>query len=335
MQGPSRLGTGSDAVGWLHGDAFRRRMNDVLKFHSKNGPYPSLCKFLGTEDGNRLMVCGGGYSIRKTLSRIRKRRKMSKRTKIAAVNKTHDWLIKRGVIPDYALLVDPRPHVVNYMTPHPKVTYLLSANLDWSVYQKFRSAGVPYYLWIAVSEYEVDEQYINEHFPMNEGFEHACVTGAPTVGLRTIPCTSLLGFEEFELHGFDSCYTPRDLKAGELYAYDKPESDYEEIDITAVSRKTGKRFRCMTNKNMRNQMQQFPDILERAGTFDVVNRYGPLTIKEQKRQEIYVAGDGVIPWLAYQDGRHIDMDGMERKYGRFDEYDYRGTYYSGEMSDAA
>tara|TARA_R110001592_G_scaffold6393_3_gene34388 strand:+ start:1958 stop:3013 length:1056 start_codon:yes stop_codon:yes gene_type:complete len=323
------------AIGWLSGEQYRERLVENIKAHEQkltpySGRYNSITELIGQLKNKKIFVCGGGSSIQNTLPRIQTKRRVSHRVRIAAVNKTHDWLISKGIIPDYGILSDPRPHVLDYMTPHPKCMYLLAACLDPKVFKKFK--GFNYKLWVPINE-ELDSGYLIDHLPVEDGWEHAFVAGASTVGLRTVPLFTVCGVTEFELHGFDSCYQPTQCAddIDNLYAYDKPESDYEHLDVTAVSRETNEGFRCITNKNMANQMREFPWFIERSREFTMNNIKDGVAVEQPVEQNITVAGDGVIPWLAWKEGVHVDPTGMFKKYAS-GHVDYRGPFYNQQES---
>ncbi len=277
---------------------------------------PNVVRYHNKYRGHKLIICGGGASLQDTLGRVRSAQRMSKKVCIAAVNKTHDWLIERGIVPDFGILVDPRPHVINYQTPHPKTLYLLGSTLDPLVVEKFQEAGAEYAMWLPQTN-KGDKEFMLERFPASKGYSHAFVTGASTVGLRTISLMTILGFEDFELHGFDSCFstakTIQDVQ--QLYAYAKPESTHERRDININDPMDGTGFRCVSNDNMTNQASEFYDILKKAENFIMDGK--------RYRQTIRVAGDGAIPWLAYKVGKHMDMPAMEKKYGKYQLFDYR------------
>lgn len=319
------------AIGWLSGEQYRERLVENIKAHEQKvtpyqGRYNSVTELIGKLKGKKIIVAGGGTSLQSTLPRIQTKRRVSHRVRIAAVNKTHDWLISKNIVPDFGVLSDPRPHVLNYMTPHPKCTYLLAACLDPTVFERFE--GFDYKIWVPINE-ELDSGYIIDKLPSDDGWEHAFVAGASTVGLRTVPLFTVCGVTEFELHGFDSCYAPTDTQENmdNLYAYDKPESDYEHLDVTAVSRETQEGFRCITNKNMANQMREFPHFLENSRNFTMNNVKDGVALEQRVTQTIKVAGDGVVPWLAWKEGCHTNPQEMEKKY-KTGHVDYRGTFYS-------
>ncbi len=308
---------------------------EPLRQHYARSPYikyPSMALLANKWLGQKLIVCGGGASIQKTLGRIRSSKKMSQKTSIIAVNKTHDFLVKRGIVPDFAMLVDPRPHVAGYVTPRDDVMYLLGLSLDDPVFEKFIDAKAAFAVFVALND-DKDQGFVLKCYPPERGFSHAFVTGLSTVGFRAVTAGNMLGFTDFELHGFDSCYSPfpdaeamtRAYTAAQmggkaptalpgLYAYDKPESDYEMHDVTFQAHDDST-FRFFGNNNMTVQARSFKDFVLNPNGWKYQGKY--------LRQTVKVAGDGVIPWMAYKMGIHCDMKAMDKKYGKIKDFDYR------------
>lgn len=318
--------TMSDAIGVGAGAPLWR--------HYARSPYfkfPSVAHLANSYLGQKLVIVGGGMSARRTVAKYRTMSKATRGVCIAAPNKSHDWLVKQGIIPDFGVLVDPRPHVVGYIRPRKDVLYLLGLSLADEVFEKFLKAGAAFATWIGVNHPD-DEKTVVGLYPPEKGYAHAFVTGLSTVGFRMVTMGSLLGFTDFELHGFDSCYAPFRTNAelaaayhkancitdqepiAGLYAYAKPESEYEMRDTTFEA-EDGSTFRFMGNNNMTVQARNYADFLIRPNRWKVDGVY--------LRQDVKVAGDGIIPWMAYKAGRHLDMTAMERKYGYIKDFDYR------------
>lgn len=77
---------------------------------------PSLAVLKDTQPNGTLIICGGGPSIG-DVSQLKKIRALAKRGgKIWAVNKTHDYLLSKGITPWAGCLLDPMPWVAGYIT---------------------------------------------------------------------------------------------------------------------------------------------------------------------------------------------------------------------------
>jgi len=309
------------AIGFLTGNPYR----DRLRLHAH---LPSMAEMLDLWHGQKLIICGGGASIAKTIPQIRRHWMASQKGKpvqLVAVNKTHDWLVKRGIIPTFAALCDPREHVVSYITPRKDVIYLLSTGCHPAVFKKFHEAGAAFAVWVAVNE-EKDREEISRDYPPSKGYSHAFVTGGSTVGTRMVPLGTVLGFHDFELHGFDSCAAPMPWAAkanfdatgkikATMYAYRKDESMAGLVDHT-ITAPDGSAFRCFNNVNMQQQAKyDVPEMMQKSAEFVFNGSVVP--------QNIEFAGDGLVPWLAYKAGCHVDMDRMDRVYRGVELFDYR------------
>jgi hypothetical protein len=240
----------------------------------------------------KLIIAGGGPSLAETLPDIRRQTRVSKTTKIAAVNRTHDWLLKKGCKPDFGILIDPKPWVANYMTPTAGVKYCIGAKVDVATWQRF--AGHPeVYHWHPL-ELAGEKDVV-------QGNDWMMVPGQSTVGLRSVPFGYALGFRKFELHGLD-CNKRGD--AG--HAYEKftpaeklrfnPESDLGNQLFYIKSQEFGTRFYEGTT-HMTRQCGEFRNM---------VNEFRELDRRGQEPCDIRVAGVSAMGYLAALMGMHVN-----------------------------
>jgi hypothetical protein len=76
-----------------------------------------------TRHDGRVAIVAYGPSLKHTYQYLRTERKTFG-TKIVSVSGAHDFLIERGIVPDYHIEVDPREHKAWFTrNPHPDVTY--------------------------------------------------------------------------------------------------------------------------------------------------------------------------------------------------------------------
>jgi len=66
--------------------------------------------------------------------------------------------------------------------------------------------------------------------------------------------------------------------------------------------------------------------LDKAKAFVLNNVQDGLISEKTVEQKVTVAGDGVIPWLAWKAGCHLTPDAMQKKHGNGD-VDNRGEFY--------
>lgn len=287
--------------------------------------WPSTADLRDKFIGRTAAIVGGGPSLAETYSDLRCQ-VSNENAVVFALNKSHDWLIngqRRGrkhwdrmpMVPDFGVLADPSPHVANYMTPHPKVTYLLATELDYRAQIRFLQANSRAYLWIPTYEGDAsDVRAAGEMFPNRDMH---FISGGSTVGLRTINLAVAMGFSTIDLYGFDSCYAP---KTSSLYAYDKEYVTTDLADSVAVSKRTGDRFRFRSNHHMAKQAIEFELISHHMNNLIVDG--------DIRGVKIRVHGDGLIPWMAWKDGGtdspicHATPHRMKAKYGEHSFWNY-------------
>lgn len=277
-------------------------------------PLPSLAELADLYFGQRAIICGSGMS----LNAADVADAQSAGARVFAVNKSHDWLIERGVTPDFSVMLDPNERVAGYQTPNRRVTYIFGASCDRSVWIRFLTAGIkPFVFFPIMTDMQADD-VVKKYPDTNTCF----VAGGVTAGLRAVNVATWMGFQDIELHGFDSCYEPGkdgSDKAG-LYTVDKPSTYHDARKVTFGSGATGKKFTCITNGSMRRQIISFKAMLAMLPDSCVHGRVG--------QTRIHVAGDGAIPWMAWNDATqnpfvtHTNPDAMAAKYGDAKHWDY-------------
>lgn len=208
------------------------------------------------------LIVGGGPSLQDVLPKLRFHRKYGD---IFALNGTHDFLIERGIVPDYHVLLDSRPENVCFVQkPHKKVTYLVSAFCHPSVFDALE--GYKVILWM--SDMEGVQSLV-------QGIQHKPVVligGGATVGMKTMYMNYLMGYRKFHFFGFDSCY-----REEKNHAYPQPMNDKESrLTIDAA----GKQFVCA------------PWMAKQAMEFQ-----GQARKLLDLGCEINVHGEGLISWI--------------------------------------
>lgn len=274
--------------------------------------------------GQKVLICGGGPSIENTLKDIKRQIKLSKRVKVLALNKTHDWLLSKGVQPDIGCMGDPAPHVATYQTYQRGTDYLLGSTLHDDTLARFAGKR-NCYIWHPTNDDEGDKDWFDKNYP---GAALCRVSGKSTVGLRSVTLAPIvMGFAEVELHGFDSCDAPRQVTrlgfpgARKLYPYSKPNMEMSFKDLTMCA-KNGDEFHYEANEHMARQSYEFFDALAWILDAQADGRMPPFNLR--------VSGDGAIPWLCWKAGDnpltktpfHATPERMQAKYGDAVYYDY-------------
>jgi len=247
---------------------------------------PSIWQILNKYRGKKAIICGGGPSIADTLPDIKRQLRLSTRTYVVALNKTHDWLLSKGVDPRrmIGIMIDPKPWVAGYQTYRRGCTYLLGSKLHKDTLDKF--VGKPNTYLFQMWEYRDQERdTLAKEFP-REHIVH--IPGHSTVGLRALNICYEIGFREMELHGYDSCHL-----GGATHAYDKKVPTYDNAEeVIVIDDLNGNPRSYETNTHMARQFKEFFDVIEE---FD-------LTTKTFAREpvKIEMAGTGALPYAVAQ-----------------------------------
>lgn len=184
------------------------------------------------------VIVGSGPSLADNLEDIKRQRSLGR--PIVALKDAHDWLIERGVIPDYAVAIDPQPHRFDcFKLKNPSVKYLIASQCATEMFDHLK--GLQVYLW---------HLYIRKGQTVPEPGT-PLIAGGTTTGLRTITLFYTLGFRHVELYGMDSC-----LKNGKLRV-NGDVSNNETVNEIVVD---GKMFYC--NPAMTAQANEFQNLYQ-------------------------------------------------------------------------
>lgn len=183
-----------------------------------------------------IAIVASGPSVREQLETIRQMKQSG--TPIMAVKDAHDWLIENGVIPDYALAVDPQAHRWNCFTrARSDVKYMIASQCHAAMFDYL--AGLDVTLW---------------HLQMKQGQDRPknslLIGGGTTSGLRAISLSYVLGWRNFALFGFDSSLKGDDLRVNGTGL--KPGDSVVEVRIDPVNGPT-----YFTNASMALQAEHF------------------------------------------------------------------------------
>ena len=115
------------------------------------------------------------------------------------VSGAHDFLVERGVIPDYHVDCDPREHKTNMLQKlHKDVKYRMATVCHPSLWERLKDYDVQ--VWHLHND-PATSVWLKENDPHG-----TVVGGGSTVGMRALEIASLLGFRRFEIHGMDCSF---------------------------------------------------------------------------------------------------------------------------------
>lgn len=130
---------------------------------------------------------------------------------ILTVSGAHTFLIDRGVIPQWHMDCDPRPHKTKFLEPPRKeVTYLMASCCDPKTWEILKDSKV--YIWHMHNGPETAE-WVKENDPWG-----MLVGGGSTAGLRALQVGGLLGFSKFDIYGMDGNFVDGQFRAGQSKA---------------------------------------------------------------------------------------------------------------------
>jgi uncharacterized Rossmann fold enzyme len=151
--------------------------------------YPQVKQAQEIKTGAILLVASAP-SVKGQLELIKKMKAAG--SPIVAIKGAHDWLIDNGVMPDYALAIDPQEHRIAFYKPHKVVHYMIASQCHPAMFDNLDGYQVT--LW---------HPYVKK----GQSRPKNCmlIGGGTTSGLRAISLFYVLGYRQFELFGFDSC----------------------------------------------------------------------------------------------------------------------------------
>ena len=195
------------------------------------------------------VMISGGPSFKDHLKEI-KRLSRRKNVRTVCVKHSHDPLIEAGIIPWGCMLLDPRPHVQDFIeNPHPDVIYFVASMCHPSTMDRLleRKAKIwTYHAHVGAGE----ERAIPKGQIM--------ISGGSTSAIRGIAVLNALGFRRFRLYGYDSCYFEKpDMKERTKTGQQKY------IEVEAAGRK------FWTDTELLAQAQDFDKVLELERDLDI------------------------------------------------------------------
>lgn len=263
----------------------------------RNWPFIKANEF---KDGE-IAICGSGPSIGK-LENLKTLRRLQKRgVKIHAINRCHDFLCSKGIVPDSASLLDPIPNVATYIKPRKGVDYFIGFQCHPSTLDVFEKPGINKFIWFCRTTGNVDKQLT----PLELAF--ATPSRTSTNGLRSVMLNYMRGFRRFHFFGLDSSYeTELDKEGveqikvgadgkGKLHAHAKPETIHD-VRTTRVVEMDA------TNENIVYEKEYFTNsaMLAQADEFILLIQDISQGIKGGHIDQVWfhVHGDGLIPDIA-------------------------------------
>lgn len=161
------------------------------------------------------LVCGGP-------SLITMEKELAKASwdgaKVVCVNGTYRWCIERNIRPSAVVLLDAREFNARFVEPDVKgCRYLLASQCHPEAFELTLDRDVT--IWHACSAGQPELDLLNDYY-FGRCFP---VTIGTTVAIRAVSLLRMLGFQNFDIFGLDSCWMDN-----KHHAYDQRENDRDQ-----------------------------------------------------------------------------------------------------------
>lgn len=153
-------------------------------------PYTQIAR---TQKG-AVSVVGSGPSLKKNWQRLLKGPK-----DILACNAAYQFLLGKGIVPKYMMCFDADPLMLEFITPHPDVTFLIGSRCPPKTFELLKGCKV--IVWHAAGDKHI-ESLLQKHGKMDEPM----VIGGTAAVTRSMVLAETLGYKEIHLWGCDSSF---------------------------------------------------------------------------------------------------------------------------------
>lgn len=130
---------------------------------------------------------------------------------VMTVSGAHDFLIERGIVPDFHVECDPRQHKAAMMKrPQESTEYLMASVCHPDFWEILDNRKVQ--LWHLINGEDLSTvEWVANHHPAGMS---CLIGGGSTVGQRAMNVAAALGYRRFRMYGMDCSFTDK-LHAGE------------------------------------------------------------------------------------------------------------------------
>ena len=164
---------------------------------------PSFTGLVGTQRG-AVSVVGSGPSLKekwKELGRLQKRG-----VPIIACNASFQFLLARGITPEYFFCFDADPLMLEFMTPVNGVTYLMASRCPPKAFDMIEGQNI--YVWHTMGDeniVKILQKYDDPSKP-----EEKVINGGSAAVVRCMVLAQTMGFSKLHIWGGDSSFRNED-----------------------------------------------------------------------------------------------------------------------------
>jgi hypothetical protein len=215
--------------------------------------------YLGSKSG-AVAVVGSGPSLKDTWKKLE-----NCKGEVIACNASCQFLLEKGITPDYMMCFDADPLMLEFVKPPVKeVTYLLASRCPTEAFEILEGCDVV--MWHAAGDEHIEE-ILEKNLKMEP-----MITGGSAAITRAMHLAQSMGFKEVHLFGADSSFK---------------DSDTHIRKSTTVER----RMRVMVNNRA---FECAPWMAQQAEDFKIL---AP-SMMHHMGIDLHVHGDGLIPHIA-------------------------------------
>ena len=161
--------------------------------HSLEQDYIPFNELVGTKFG-AVAVVGSGPSLKKNWQELR-----DFDGDIVACNASCQFLLEKGIVPQYMMCFDADPLVLEFFTPHPDITYLLASRIPPKVFEILEGCRIV--VWHAAGD-----EKIRDVLEERKRMEPMIVGGSAAV-TRAMMLVLPMGYTDMHVYGGDSSFT--------------------------------------------------------------------------------------------------------------------------------
>lgn len=188
-------------------------------------PFRSISELRGLWAGERIAIVGGSADIEDPTIFAELLTLAARGWKIAAINKSFNFLKAKGLVPHFGVMSDPKEFVAGYQDPTPGAKFLIGSECHDDTFKRHWDSEV--YIWHCCNtETQADGANHDHDFIRQCGIETGqravSIEGGSTTGMRSIDLFVVVcGFSWVRLFGFGCSADDR----GRMYPYPKPIED--------------------------------------------------------------------------------------------------------------
>jgi uncharacterized Rossmann fold enzyme len=238
--------------------------------------YTPFNAHLGSKSG-AVAIVGSGPSLKANWKELSKFK-----GDILACNAAYQFLLERGITSNYMMCFDADPLMLEFITPHKEIIFLLASRCPTKAFEMLEGCNVV--MWHAAGDANV-ESLLEKHKRLEP-----MITGGSAAVVRAMHLAQALGYREIHLYGADSSF-----QDGETHI--RKSTTVERRMSVMVN---GRTFQCA------------PWMAQQAEDFKIL---AP-SMMNHLGIDLHVHGDGLIPHLALALGCKTDLEPRVKQVAR-------------------